>query len=79
MHFHHGTVMRGEQGFRKQGDRVLAEIGGNVTNAQSSVRRPIEVEVTPRGHQWLGMLNVPTAVLGKNFLSRYVNTIVEAK
>ena len=71
--------MRGQQRFRKQGDRVLAEIGGDITNAQSSVRRPIEVEVTPRRHQWLGMLNVPTAVLGENVLSRYVNTIVEAE
>ena len=71
--------MRGQQRFREQGDRVLAEIGGDVTNAQPSVRRSIKVEVRLRWHQWLGMLSVPSPVLGEYVLCRYVGTIVEAE
>ena len=79
MEFDRRTVMRRQQWFREQRNRMLTEIRRDIADAQSPLRRAIEFKAGMRGQQRQRMLPVPAPILGEDLFRRHIRAVIEAE
>jgi hypothetical protein len=66
------AVVRGEHGLDEIGDGVMAEVGREIADAETTALDGARCGDRRGGGQWRGVKRVPAAVLGEDFFGRDV-------